>query len=72
MDVSALTKDRDRPRGWQKGTDWEDRKLQGRHPQRHLHADHTGLCILNEISDNTQDGANVDKIWIRRVKIAAK
>lgn len=58
--------------GCQKDPKQEDRKLQRRHLQRHLHADHAGLCILNESPDNTQDGVNVDKIWIRGDNIAAK
>lgn len=67
-----MTKARDRPQDCQKDPRQEDRKLQRRHLQKHLHADHTGLCILNEGPDNTQDGVNVDKIWIRGDNIAAK
>jgi hypothetical protein len=59
------------PQDQQKYPEWEDRKFQGIHLQKHLHADQTCLCILNESSD-TQDGANVDKIWIRRDEIPAK
>lgn len=67
-----MTKTRDRPQAARKIQNRRTGSFKEDTSSKHLHADHASLCILNECPDNTQDGVNVDKIWIRGDNIAAK